>query len=368
MSCDYLALANQGVQGLQAYQPGKPISELERELGLSDIVKLASNENPLGLSPKVAKLLSENLDDLSRYPDGAAFELKAALANYYGIDVKQITLGNGSNDILNLIGLAFIDQQSSVVFSEHAFIVYPILTQYLGARANVAKAENYGHDLEAMLQAIDADTKVVFIANPNNPTGTWLGTEALTAFLQQVPEHVLVVLDEAYNEYIDPSVDCANGLELQKQFANVIVTRTFSKAFGLAGLRVGFSVANEQITDVLNRVREPFNVNSLGQLAAIEVLKDSHYLQRSIEVNQQGRIEIQQGLERLGYTFIPSQGNFITFDCQQNGQDLYQKLLHEGVIVRPVAGYGLPNHLRVSIGMPFENLRFLNALERIHAR
>lgn len=367
MSCDFLALAKQGVQGLQAYQPGKPISELQRELGLSDIVKLASNENPLGLSPKVAKLLAANLNELSRYPDGAAFELKAELAEYYAIDTEQITLGNGSNDILNLIGLAYIDSESSVVFSEHAFIVYPILTQYLGAKAKVAKAKNYGHDLDAMFEQIDEHTKVVFIANPNNPTGTWLGTKALTGFLEKVPEHVLVVLDEAYNEYIDETVDCASGLLLQKQFQNLIVTRTFSKAFGLAGLRVGFSVANPQVADVLNRVREPFNVNTLGQLAAVEVLKDSDYLTRSIDINQQGRIEIQQGLERLGFTFIPSQGNFITFDCKQNGQAMYEKLLHEGVIVRPVTGYGLPNHLRVSIGMPFENLRFLNALERIHA-
>ena len=362
MSCDFLALAKKGVQGLHPYQPGKPIDELQRELGLSKITKLASNENPLGLSAKVKTLLTDNLNELTRYPDGAGFDLKAKISSKFNVNVEQITLGNGSNDVLNLIGLCFIDESVSVVFSDHAFVVYSIMTQYLGARAISVAAKDYGHDLDAMLAAIQADTKIIFIANPNNPTGTWLGHNALTDFLKQVPEHVIVVLDEAYSEYIADDVDYARGLELQKQFANVIVTRTFSKAYGLAGLRVGYSISTPSLAGILNRVREPFNVNTLAQLAAIAVLDDEQYLHESILLNNNGRTQLEQGLFDLGYDFIESQGNFITFDCQRDADQMYQQLLMRGVIVRPIASYGLPRHLRVSIGLEIENTAFLKAL------
>lgn len=365
MSCDFLSLAKTGVQGLKPYQPGKPIEELQRELGLTEIVKLASNENPLGLSPKVKALLQDNLQELTRYPDGAGFELKKALAEKFGFAPQQITLGNGSNDVLDLIGLCFIDENSSVVFSQYAFVVYPIMTQYLGARAIEVPAKDYGHDLDAMLAAIEDDTRVVFIANPNNPTGTWLGRQALENFLQQVPENVVVVLDEAYSEYIGDDVDYADGLALQRQFPNVIVTRTFSKAYGLAGLRVGYSVSTPLMADILNRVREPFNVNTLGQLAAVAVLDDEEYLQQSIAVNTAGRVQLEQGLQALALEFIPSQGNFITFDTGTDALAVYQKLLHKGVIVRPIVPYGLPQHLRVSIGLESENAAFLKALAEV---
>lgn len=365
MSCDYSQLAKAGVQALLPYQPGKPIEELQRELGLSDIVKLASNENPLGLSPKVKALLQDNLDELTRYPDGAAFELKQALADKLSVTADQLTVGNGSNDVLDLIGQVFLDESVSAIYSEHAFVVYPIMIQYLEAKAIKVPAKDYGHDLDAMYAAIEENTRVIFIANPNNPTGTWLGHAALVEFLQKVPSDIIVVLDEAYSEYIDESVDYASGLQLQKMFANVILTRTFSKAYGLAGLRVGYSVSTPEIADLINRVREPFNVNTLAQLAAVEVLSDDAYLQRSIAVNNEGRQQIESALTEMGLEFIPSQGNFITFDTGQSAPEVYQKLLEKGVIVRPVVPYGLPQHLRVSIGLAEENAAFITALQLV---
>ncbi len=242
MTCDYSALARTGVQGLMPYQPGKPIEELQRELGLSDIVKLASNENPLGLSPKVKSLLIDNLDELTRYPDGAAYDLKQALASKLSVEAEQISLGNGSNDVLDLIGQVFLDDKASAVFSEHAFVVYPLMVQLIGAKAIQVPAKKFGHDLEAMYEAIEDNTKVIFIANPNNPTGTWLGHQAVDEFLAKVPEHIVVVLDEAYSEYIAAEIDYAQGLALLKKYPNLIISRTFSKAYGLAGLRVGYSV------------------------------------------------------------------------------------------------------------------------------
>lgn len=364
MSCDFLSLAKKGVQALQPYQPGKPIDELKRELGLTDVIKLASNENPLGLSPRVKKLLIENLDSLTLYPDGAGFELKQALSEKLGVHPKQIVLGNGSNDVLDLIGLCFLDESTSAVFSQYAFVVYPIMVQYLGARAIEVKAKNWGHDLDAMLAAIQPDTRIVFIANPNNPTGTWLEHEDLHAFMKNVREDIVVVLDEAYTEYSCDN-DFADGMVLLKEFPNLIVTRTFSKAYGLAGLRVGYSVSSPEIADIVNRVREPFNVNTLGQLAAVEVLKDKEYLEESIRVNNVGRRQLEAGFEAMNVSYIPSQGNFITFDTQQDAMEVYKKLLAKGVIVRPIVPYGMPQHLRVSIGLESENAIFLQALKQV---
>ena len=365
MSCDYIALARKGVQALRPYQPGKPIEELQRELGLTQIVKLASNENPLGLSPKVKAVLIENMDELTRYPDGAAYDLKQALSKKLAVNSDQITLGNGSNDVLDLIGQVFLDDKASAIYSEHAFVVYPMMVQFLGAKAIQVPAKKYGHDLDAMYDAIDANTKVIFIANPNNPTGTWLGHKELESFLQKVPEHIIVVLDEAYAEYIAADIDYASGLKLQAQFANVIVTRTFSKAYGLAGLRVGYSVSSLEIADLINRVREPFNVNTLAQMAAVEVLADDKYLSDSIALNNKGRLQIEAALTKLNLKFIPAQGNFITFDTGTDAAAVYEKLLHKGVIVRPIAPYGLPQHLRVSIGLDVENAAFIAALKQV---
>lgn len=371
MSCDYIALANQGVQGISPYQAGKPIEELQRELGLSHIVKLASNENPLGPSRRALLAIESALGDLSRYPDSNGFELKHALADYLNVDSRQITLGNGSNDVLNLIARAYLGPGKSAIYSEHAFIVYPLAVQALGARAIVTAAKDYGHDLQAMADAIDDDTAVIFLANPNNPTGTWFSATALEAFLQQVPAHIIVVLDEAYIEYC-PVADIGSavpdGVALLRRFPNLVVTRTFSKAWGLAGLRVGYALASEVITDILNRVREPFNVNSLGLVAARAVLDDQVYLQKSRDVNSAGMQQLLAGCQALALPVIPSAGNFLTVKFDTDGGEIYTQLLHRGVIVRPIGVYGMPAHLRVSIGLEQENTALLDALKEVLKR
>lgn len=364
MSCDFLALTNADIRTLQPYQTGKPIEELQRELGLDKIVKLASNENPLGFNPNVKAAIAAHLDGLTRYPDGAGFELKKAISEKLAINADQITIGNGSNDVLDLIGLCFLNANTSAIYAQHAFVVYPLMVKFMGAKGIEVPAKDWGHDLDAMLAAIQDDTRVIFIANPNNPTGTWLGRDALRKFMQQVPENIIVVLDEAYSEYIH-DVDYADGIALQKEFANVIVVRTFSKVYGLAGLRVGFSVSSPQLSNILNRVREPFNVNTLAQVGAIAALKDDAFVKKTVAINDAGRAQIEAGLQKLNLTFIPSQGNFICFDTGTDALAVYNKLLAKGVIVRPVVPYGMPTHLRVSIGLEDENQTFLDALVEV---
>ena len=369
MSCDYVALATAGVQGLQPYQPGKPIEELQRELGLSQIVKLASNENPLGPSAVVTDCLSAGVSELTRYPDGSGFALKGALSAHLSVEVEQITLGNGSNDILELLARAYLGPDSSAVYSQHAFVVYPLAVQAVGARGIEVPALNWGHDLEAMAQAIEPSTRLVFIANPNNPTGTWVGEKALCEFLQRVPEQVIVVLDEAYFEYAcHGDFDYPDGLGLLERFPNLVVTRTFSKAYGLAGLRVGYCISNPAIADVLNRIRAPFNVNSLALAAAEAVLGDGDYLQRGVDINRQGLSQLGEAFTQRGLDYIESAGNFISVAFDADVQSLYAGLLREGVIVRPVANYGMSKHLRVSIGLESENQQFLQALDKVLPR
>ena len=366
MTCDFLALAQPGVQKLSPYVPGKPVDELARELDLdpATIVKLASNENPLGPSPKALEAIRGELAELTRYPDGNGFALKSLLAERCGVQVNQVTLGNGSNDILELVARAYLAPGLNAVFSEHAFAVYPIATQAVGAQGKVVPAKDYGHDLKAILAAIDANTRVVFIANPNNPTGTWFGPQALTDFLARVPEQVLVVLDEAYIEYAEGD-ELPNGLDYLSKHPNLLVSRTFSKAYGLAALRVGYGISSAQIADVLNRVRQPFNVNSLALAAACAAFGDANYLAQSRRINAAGMAQLQAGFQALGLSWIPSKGNFIAVDLGRESMPIYQGLLREGVIVRPVANYGMPTHLRISIGLPEENARFLEALTKV---
>jgi histidinol-phosphate aminotransferase len=364
VSCDVFALANAGVRGLQPYQPGKPIEELQRELGLSDVVKLASNENPLGPSPLALAAAQHALKQLHLYPDASGFELKKKLAAKLGVSEQQFTLGNGSNDVLDLIARTFLGPGRSAVFSQHAFIVYPIAVQAVGARAIVTPAKNWGHDLDAMAAAIEADTRVVFIANPNNPTGNYLNREELSAFLAKVPDHVMVVLDEAYIEFAGAN-DFPDGLDFLKTYANIIVTRTFSKAYGLAGLRIGYGISSAETADLLNRVRAPFNVSVPALAAALAVLDDDDYLQRSQQVNRDGMQQLCQGLDTLGLAYIPSLGNFVAIELAGDAMPIYQALLREGVIVRPVGVYQMPKHLRVSIGLKHENQRFLAALKKV---
>lgn len=369
MSVDFLALAQPGVQKLSPYVPGKPVDELARELDIDParIIKLASNENPLGASPKALAAIRDELAELTRYPDGNGFNLKARLAERYGVQANQVTLGNGSNDILELVARAYLAPGLNAVFSEHAFAIYPIVTQAVGADARVASAKDWGHDLPAMLAAIDSNTRVVFIANPNNPTGTWFGPSALADFLAAVPENVLVVLDEAYIEYAE-GAELPNGLNYLADYPNLLVSRTFSKAYGLASLRVGYGVSSPVVADVLNRVRQPFNVNSLALTAACAALDDVEYVAQSRRANEAGMQQLEQGLRLLGLSWIPSKANFLAIDLGREGASVYQDLLREGVIVRPVGGYGMPNHLRVSIGLPGENARFLEALAKVLAR
>jgi histidinol-phosphate aminotransferase len=363
-------LAIPGVRGLTPYQPGKPISELERELGLTRIVKLASNENPLGPSPRALEAVRRVLPELHLYPDGSGFEFKAALTRKLGVGTGQITLGNGSNDVLEIIARTFLSPEVAAVFSEHAFAVYPIVTQAVGAKAAVAPAHDgsrgprYGHDLEAMARLVDGNTRVVFIANPNNPTGTYLARTELHRFLSELPGHVIVVVDEAYFEYVE-APDYPNALDWLPEFPNLVVTRTFSKAYGLAGLRVGYAVSNPGIADLLNRVRQPFNVNTLALEAAGAALGDSEHLARSVGLNTEGLRQLGEALAARNLNAIPSVGNFITFDLGRLAAPIYDALLREGVIVRPIANYGLPNHLRVTVGTPEENRVFLAALDRV---
>ncbi len=366
MSCDFLAQAVPGVQKLSPYVPGKPVDELARELSLdpAGIVKLASNENPLGPSPKALEAIRAELAELTRYPDGNGFELKSKLAARCGVTAAQVTLGNGSNDILDLVARAWLAPGLNAVFSQYAFAVYPIATQAVGAQGKVVPAKEHGHDLEAMLAAIDANTRVVFVANPNNPTGTWFGPDALESFLARVPEHVLVVLDEAYIEYAEGD-ELPDGLDYLARYPNLLVSRTFSKAYGLASLRVGYALSSPQVADVLNRVRAPFNVNSLALAAACAALDDADYLSTSRRANDAGMAQLEAGLRQLGLGWIPSKGNFIAVDFGRDAAPVNQALLKAGVIVRPVAGYGMPTFLRVSIGTEAENARFLEALEQI---
>ncbi len=357
--CD---LALDCVTKLHPYIPGKPIEELERELGITDIVKLASNENPLGPSAKVLAALVQVSTEVTRYPDGNGFSLKAALADKYQLSTEQITLGNGSNDVLEIIARAFVSNTDEVMFSQYAFAVYPLVTQAIGAKAVIAPARDYGHDLQAMSTLISEKTKLIFIANPNNPTGTHLAADELEAFIAQVPNTILVVLDEAYVEYGEQAVDSVFWL---KKYSNLIITRTFSKAYGLAGLRVGYALSHPEVADLINRIRQPFNVNSLALAAATVALKDDDYIVKTKQLNDAGMAQLMAGLKALGLESIPSKGNFITIDVQKNGDEVFSDLLRQGVIVRPVTNYGLAKHIRVSIGLESENLRFLDALEEV---
>ena len=363
MLIDPCELSPSYVRSIAPYQPGKPISELAREMGLDErtIVKLASNENPRGIGPRTRAAIDAALAEIARYPDGNGFELKQALANRYGIDMGSIVLGNGSNDVLELVALAFLGPGRAAVISQHAFAVYPLATQARGARSIVLPAKNYGHDLEAMARAIDDETYVVWVANPNNPTGTFAPPDDIERFLRSVPERVLVVLDEAYNEYL-PGDLRADSVKWLKRHPNLVLTRTFSKAYGLAGLRVGYALAHASVADIMNRVRQPFNVNSIALAAASAALDDMEFVARSYAENLQGLRQLEQGAKRLGLDYIPSYGNFITVRVGK-AAEIYRRLLRRGVIVRPVGGgYELPEHLRVTVGTPEENDRFLTAL------
>ncbi|MCL4126602.1 UNVERIFIED_CONTAM: hypothetical protein GTU68_008989 [Idotea baltica] len=355
------------VQDIHAYIPGKSIAALASQFGLleSDIIKLASNENPLGASEQVTRSLIENIQEIARYPDGNNDQLKTIIAKHCRVDPNQCVLGNGSNDVLDLIARAYLGQGMQAIYSQYAFAVYGIAAQSVGADSIVIPAINYGHDLFSMAAAITEKTRVIFIANPNNPTGTWFDHSYFLTFLAQVPTSVLIVLDEAYIEYSEDTQGSVNSLNLLADHPNLIVVRTLSKAYGLAGLRIGYGVCSASVAGILNKVRQPFNVNTLAVIAASVALNDDLHLIKTRKLNKLGKLQLESGLSQLSLSWIPSMGNFLTVRLGDKAGDIFQKLLQLGIIVRPLTGYDMPEHLRISIGLPEENKRLLEALTKI---
>jgi len=371
--CDFLELAAPGIDRLQPYVPGKPIEELERELGLAETLKLASNENPLGPSPLGLAAAREAIAGVHLYPDDNGFRLKGKLAGRLGVAPEQIILGAGSSDVIDMVARTFLAPGRNAVFSRHAFAMYPIYTTAAGAECREAPClppdhprMPFGHDLEAMAAQVDDGTRVVFIANPNNPTGTWLERDELHRFLSGLPGHLVVVLDEAYTEYVE-APEFPDGIQWLKEFPNLIVTRTFSKIYGLAGLRVGYGVASPELISTIGRVRHPFNVSVPALAAAEAALDDADFLERSRRTNREGLAQLAAAFDEMGLAHIPSVGNFVTFELPVDAAPVYDALLRKGVIVRPVANYGMPRHLRVTVGTREENDRFLQALREVLA-
>jgi histidinol-phosphate aminotransferase len=361
-------LAPQNVRAIAPYVPGKPISETARELNKreEDILKMASNENPIGPSPMAIAAIRNALEVLHYYPDGSGYELKKLLAGRVGLAQENFILGNGSNDVLELVARAFLTRDDSAIYAKHAFMVYPLAVQAIGAKAIEVAARNYGNDLEAMARAVRADTKIVFVANPNNPTGTFTPWEDLRRFLERIAPNVLVVIDEAYGEYLPDALASPTAKWLGAH-PNLVVARTLSKAYGLAGLRVGYAFAHRDVAELMNRVRQPFNVNHLAMVAACAALEDREFITTCRDVNARGLVQLEKGFKELGLEYIPSRGNFITVRVGDAAR-IYEALLHDGIIVRPVAGYGMPEHLRVTVDLPENNDRFLAALKRALGR
>ena len=357
-------LANRYIAELTPYQPGKPIEEVGRELGLTSVIKLASNENPLGPSPLAIAAVADALQNLHFYPDGSSFELKKVLGEFLNVNVNQLTFGNGSENILEMIVKAYLGPGDAAVISEYAFLTIPLLIKSVGGHVIAAKAYKFGHHIQNMLECITPRTRLLFIVNPNNPTGTYTKTEDLLYLLDSISKNILVVLDEAYHEYIDEE-NYPDTLALMQKYPNLMVSRTFSKAYGLAALRLGYAISSPDIADILNRARLPFNVNMLADIAARAAIKDQNHIQQSIRLNKLGMSQLTAALQSLNMDYIPSLGNFITINVQQNAMGIYQLLLREGVIVRPLGAYNMPNFIRVTIGTFAQNERFLEALKKV---
>ena len=365
MDLELKDLINSGIKGLTPYEPGKPIEDLEREYGIKNAIKLASNESPLGPSPKVLEVLKEVISGIHRYPDGNGSRLKEALSTRHSVSTDMLTLGNGSNDIIELVARCFLTPNDNAVYSKHAFAVYPLVTQSLGAQGVEVEAKDWGHDLQAMLDAINDKTKVVFIANPNNPTGTFLERNEIIRFLEKIPSEVIVLLDQAYFDYSNYEMEDV-PFSLVNNFPNLIISRTFSKAYGLAGLRVGFSVTSSSLADYLNRVRQPFNVNSIALSAAEVALDDTEHLEKCLKLNKQEKERFYKFFKSHQYHFIKSLANFISFDCKGSSNKVFNSLLPKGVITRSMEIYKMPNHLRVTIGLPEENSVFMESLTSLN--
>ena len=361
MDLEIKDLINSSIKSLTPYEPGKPIEDLEREYGIKNAVKLASNESPLGPSPKVLTALEEVISGVHRYPDGNGFRLKEALSSKHSVDMSVLTLGNGSNDIIEFVARCFLSPKDNAIYSKYAFAVYPLIVQALGAKGIEVEAKDWGHDLQAMLEAINKDTKIVFIANPNNPTGTFIKKNEMIRFLEKVPSQIIVLLDQAYFDYSNYEFEDVS-FSLVEEFPNLVISRTFSKAYGLAGLRVGYSVSSSYVADYLNRVRQPFNVNSLALVAAESALKDDEHLEKCLRINKDEKERLYKYFASHGYDYIESFANFVSFDCKDNSNEVFKNLLPKGVIARPMDIYKMPNHLRVTIGLPEENSIFMESL------
>jgi histidinol-phosphate aminotransferase len=358
------SLANPGILKLQPYEAGKPIEELRRETGVNKIIKLASNENPLGPSPMAVSAMSHALSSTNRYPDSNAFELKEALASYLTVPKEQLTLGNGSEEVLALIAQTFVKPEGEILIPSFAFATFAIIAYKVGATPIFTPTFHWKPDLTDMAAQIGERTQLIFIANPNNPTGTYINDQELIAFLNKIPNHIFVVLDEAYYEYVEEK-DYPKTLELQQQFPNLITTRSFSKIHGLAGLRLGYGIAHQDITALLNRGRLPFNINALAQVAGTAALQDVKHLQETIALNKQIKAELYLNLKKLNLSFIPSVTNFVTFYVGKKANMLFKLLLKEGIIVRPLGNYAMPEYLRVTVGLKEENDLFVQALEKV---
>jgi histidinol-phosphate aminotransferase len=356
---------NPALQTLPVYQPGRPIEEVARELGLpaQEIIKLASNENPLGPSPAALAAMEKALQTLHLYPDGNAFYLKRKLADKLGLDPANLILGNGSNEIIEFVGHALIEPGSDVVVSQYCFAIYPIITKLFGGNVISVPAVRYGHDLPAMVAAITPKTRVVFVANPNNPTGTLAAREDVVELINLVPPHVLLVMDEAYIEFLEDAVDLL-ALIRQGLKPNLLLMRTFSKIYGLAGLSLGYGIGNPELVASLEKVRQPFNINALVQAGALAAIDDVEHIQRTRHNNAHGMAYFQTELLRLGLQFVPSAANFLMVRVGDD-QKVFNELQKLGVITRPMGGYGLPEFIRISIGTPAENARCIDSLRRV---
>jgi len=365
MQFDFKNLANHYIRQLVPYQPGKPLEELERELGITSAIKLASNENALGASPHALAAAQNALLNAHIYPDGGCFALKQALIQHHTIFYNQLSIGNGSENILEMIIKAYLSHDDSAVISQYAFLTIPLLIKSYGAKCITVPAIAYRHDIQGMIAAVNKKTRIIFIVNPNNPTGTYTTANELKHLLESIPPHVLVVVDEAYYEYID-HVDYPQTINMLAQYPNLVITRTFSKVYGLAALRLGYAISSPDIADILNRARLPFNVNSIAAMAAEAALLDQDHVARSVKMNKEGMLQLEEGLRKIAIDFIPSLGNFITIDMKQNANAIYQQFLLRGIILRPLSAYDMSTHLRVTIGTHEQNERFLQALYAIY--
>jgi histidinol-phosphate aminotransferase len=355
-----MVTVSENIKNITPYTPGKPIEELERELGISGSIKLASNENPLGPSPKAVTAIKKAVAGLNRYPDGSGYYLSQALAKKYDVDISQLILGNGSNELIELVVRTFVQPGDEVISADPSFVVYRMITQAAGGTNVIVPLKDNRHDLDAMANRITEKTKIIFIANPNNPTGTMNTSAEMGRLMNQAPDHVIVAVDEAYYEYVTRA-DYPDSLDYLKAAKNVLALRTFSKIYGLAGLRIGYGITKQEIAELMNKVRQPFNTNSLGQIGALAALADRKHVEKSIAINSEGKQFLYQSFDRLGISYLPTETNFILFEAPVEGPELYGTLLKTGVIIRPMGG----KKLRVTIGLPDENKRFVNELEKI---